>query len=82
MQKKGTAILTFCLNLAFLFSIASVMAQADRGAGLPAEALPKELKGLEIKDQFVSTSLKRVGVIHALNGNMVVIHMVAKWQQI
>ena len=78
MQKKRTALLTFCLNLAFLFSIASVMAQADRGAGLPAEVLPEELKGLEIKDHFVSTSLKKVGVIHALNGNMVVIHRATK----
>ena len=51
------------------------MAGAGRGAGVPFEALPGELKGMEIKDYFVpSPSFKGVGVIHALNGHVVVIH--------
>ncbi|MBW1765639.1 MAG: FecR domain-containing protein [Deltaproteobacteria bacterium] len=49
-------------------------AEVDRGAGVPVETLPKELTGLEIKDYFAPTDLKKVGVIHALSGNMVVIH--------
>ncbi|MBW1773664.1 MAG: hypothetical protein JRJ82_12335 [Deltaproteobacteria bacterium] len=67
MQKKETLFLTFCLNLAFLFSMAPVMAQVDRGGSMPVEALPEDLKGLEIRDYFVPTSLKKVGIIHALN---------------
>jgi len=66
------------LILSLTLAGTNLYAQADRGAGVPAEVLPEELKGLEIKDQFVSTSLKGVGVIHALNGNMVVVHKATK----
>ena len=41
---------------------------------MPVEALPEELKRLDIKDYFIPASLKRAGIIHALSGQVVVIH--------
>lgn len=61
------------LLLSFILT-GSLYAQVDRGTGVPVEALPDEFKDMEIKDYFVPTKLKRVGVIHALVGNVVVIH--------
>ncbi|MEW6665874.1 MAG: FecR domain-containing protein [Thermodesulfobacteriota bacterium] len=49
-------------------------AQERRGAGVPRDALPEELKDLDVKDYYVASSLRKVGVIHALEGQVVVIH--------
>lgn len=62
------------LLLAVLFSGPEVRAQVDRGAGVPFETLPDELRGLDIQNDFVPSSARKVGVIHALKGNVVVVH--------
>ena len=62
------------LLLAMFFAGAKVHAQVDRGAGVPFEILPEELKGLDIQNDFVPSSARKVGVIHALRGNVVVVH--------
>ena len=62
----------------FVFLVTNLTAQVNRGAGVPAGSLPKDLKGLDIKDYFVPSSFKRVGVIHALRGKVVVVHRASK----
>ena len=64
----------FILFLSLIPATKNSQAQVGRGTGVPVEALPKELKGLDIKDYSVPTSFKKVGVIHALGGMVVVIH--------
>jgi hypothetical protein len=73
-MKKIKPALCSILLLSLALSGSNLSAQANRGADVPVNELPKELKGLKIKDHFVSTSLKKVGLIHALNGKVVVIH--------
>jgi hypothetical protein len=63
-----------CVLAASLFGGAGFCAQVNRGMGVPVEDLPDALKGLEIRDYVVPSPFKRVGVIHALNGHVVVIH--------
>lgn len=76
MRKLVKSII--CLWVGFLLGFGTlpsvVQAAAGRGAGVPVETLPKELKGLEIDDHFVPSASKKVGVVHALNGHLVVIH--------
>ncbi|MFH1349457.1 MAG: FecR family protein [Pseudomonadota bacterium] len=73
-HKRLPLFLPFCL-LFFLFLTADHLhAQVRREAGVPAHLLPGNLKDLEIKDYFVQVNQKEVGVIHALNGHVVVIH--------
>ncbi|MFC1824869.1 FecR domain-containing protein [Thermodesulfobacteriota bacterium] len=74
----GTLGLILVLALMFMLQVSPAQAQSIRGAGVSPESLPKELEGLDIKDRFIATNLKRVGVIHALNGHVVVIHRATK----
>jgi hypothetical protein len=75
-MKRTTMCLTglsiLFLGFALLFSDAS--AQPGRRLGVPPDSLPKELRDLAPKGSFVPSSQKRVGVIHALEGKVVVIH--------
>ena len=64
------------VGLAFL--LGDAFAQTGRGGGVPLDALPKELRDLSPSDSFVSSSRKRVGVIHALEGRVIVIHKLDK----
>jgi hypothetical protein len=49
-----------------------VVAAENRGHRAPAEALPKELKSVNIKDYFLPGNTKEVGVIQATLGHVVV----------
>jgi len=66
--------------LSLILTSAGIHAAENRGMGVPPEALPDELKGLDIKDYFVPSSSKKVGVIHAMNegAHVVVIHRATK----
>jgi hypothetical protein len=76
MQVLRKAI--FCLLLfsgsVFCSGLNPAIAQINRGGGAPFESLPGDLKGIEIKDFFVPCLAKHVGVVHALQGHVVVIH--------
>jgi len=62
------------LTLTLFFTVSTLLAQVNRGAGVPPTVLPKDLQGLDIKDQFLPSTMKKVGVIHALRGHVVVTH--------
>jgi hypothetical protein len=53
---------------------AHLYAQQTRGTVLPPGGLPQELKGTAVKDYYVPSSLKKVGVIHSLEGAVAVEH--------
>jgi hypothetical protein len=72
--KTGLPGLWCFLILCFVLTSTDLGAQVNRGAVVPDQALPGELKGVEIKDYFMPSSNKLVGVIHDLNGTVVVIH--------
>jgi len=75
---KKIKICVICLCSALLMSLTlqavDLYTQVKRGAGVPVESLPSELKQLDIKDYFVSSSFKKVGITHALKRNVIVIH--------
>ncbi|MBN2125008.1 MAG: FecR domain-containing protein [Deltaproteobacteria bacterium] len=60
--------------LCSLVAASNPYAQVTRGQGVPAGALPEALRNLDVKDVFLASDLNRVGVIHALEGNVVVVH--------
>ena len=54
------------LLVGIIFQTNALLAQVNRGTAVPVETLPNELKGMDIKDYFLSASSKEVGIIHAL----------------
>ncbi len=78
MFKNALAYITLFLCFFLLVIPGTLLAQANRGVAVPVKDLPDELKNLDIKDHFMPSTLKRVGVIHALNGRVVVIHRISK----
>ncbi|MBN2062659.1 MAG: FecR domain-containing protein [Deltaproteobacteria bacterium] len=66
--------LFFVLLLNSAFQASTLYAQPARGAAVPVESLPEELQGVSIKDYFIPSSFKEVGIIHSLNNSVVVIH--------
>ena len=75
MKKRKLLI---SLSIAILFTLilttANLFAQPKRGAAIPIYRLPEKLKGIDIKDYFIPSEFKKVGIIHALNGSVIVIH--------
>lgn len=67
----GAALL---LPFAVLISVSSAFAATSRGAGIPADVLPKSLMGLDIKDYFIPSDFKDAGAIQAVRGHVVVVH--------
>lgn len=49
-------------------------ATPDRGNTAPADMLPDELQGLDIKDYFVSADAREAGVIQTMIGHVAVVH--------
>lgn len=47
---------------------------AQRTAALAPDALPEDMRDLQVQDQYVPSSFKRAGVLHSLEGNVVVVH--------
>ncbi|HUV50551.1 MAG TPA: FecR family protein [Anaerolineae bacterium] len=72
--KIGLPGLWCFLILCFALTAMDLGARVNRGAAVPDQDLPGALKGMEIKDSFIPSSNKLVGVIHDLNGTVVVIH--------
>ena len=46
----------------------------ERGAGITQEALPDELRGVEIQRSFVASAAREVGSIETLTGSVIVAH--------
>lgn len=80
MLRRGCVIifLAGCLLSSLFLTADNLQAQVKRGTGVPTEALPPNLKDLRVKDYFVRAVQKKVGIIHALNGHVVVIHKTTK----
>ncbi len=68
---RALGSLVLCLILAWCGTAA---AQQDRGTGVPADTLPENLRDLEVQDGYIPSDLREVGVLHALNGRVVVVH--------
>lgn len=49
-------------------------ATPDRGNTAPADMLPDELQGMDIKDYFVSADAREAGIIQTMTGHVAVIH--------
>ncbi len=75
---RGFVLALLALGYFLILTVSGVAAQTSRGADVASDALPKELSQMDIKDYFLPSSLKKVGVIHALNGNVVIIHKKTK----
>jgi len=67
-------ILGTLLFLMLVWVAGPVSAQEDRGMGVAADALPQDLQGEDIKDYFVPSNAREAGVLHGLNGHVVVVH--------
>ncbi len=76
MRNPAGLVATLILVIALL--PVSVSGQTPRGMGVAPDALPEALRGLAPKDYFVPSSQKKVGVIHALEGKVVVVHRTTK----
>ena len=69
----GPFLWTFFLALGCLFLVRpDVTAQSS--AAIAPDALPEDLQSLIIEDHYVPVTFPEAGVIHALDGNVVVIH--------
>ncbi len=65
----------FIITALFLISVPiTVFSQVSRGMGVERTLLPDDLKGMEVKDNFIPLDEKPVGVIHAMRGHVVVVH--------
>ena len=49
-------------------------APAHGAHAIQRDAMPEDLRSLKIEDEYVPTGFPEVGIIHALEGNMVVVH--------
>ena len=74
VMRKAFFCLFLFLGSGSCFGSSPAVAQVSRGGALRVEALPEDLRELEIKDFFVPALAKQVGVIHALRGHVVVVH--------
>ena len=67
------SFLTVLLALGCILFAGSTVT-AKRASGIPADALPEDLQSLEIQDQYIPVPFPEAGVIHSLDGNVVVVH--------
>ncbi|MBN2123083.1 MAG: FecR domain-containing protein [Deltaproteobacteria bacterium] len=77
-MKKFAGVL---LGVSVLFSCLCFDAGISPALGtgpLPEGNLPEDLTGLTIRDRYLPSPFKRVGAIHAMNGQVVVIHRATK----
>jgi len=75
-MKKRKLVIIFSISILFTLVLAAphVLSQVKRGAAVPIDQVPEKLKKLDIKDYFIASDFKGVGIIHALRGTVVVIH--------
>jgi hypothetical protein len=74
MKRIGSISVCFLLMLLLGASFHEAYAQSSRGLAIPRERLPKTVAELSPKDFFVPSTQKKVGVVHALEGSLVIVH--------
>jgi len=74
MKRHPRTLFVVLLLCGMLLCPGIAPAQQDRGMGVPAEDLPEDLQKLDVKDHYIPSNFREVGVIHGLNGQVVVIH--------
>ncbi|NVL90255.1 MAG: FecR domain-containing protein [Desulfobacterales bacterium] len=75
MKRHVFVVVVFTLT--FLFSglqTASPRTTDPRGNAASDEALPKEMEGLDVKDYYIASKAKPIGLIQTVTGHMVVLH--------
>ncbi len=75
-MKRRKLIISLSIAIVFTLALAvpNVLSQVKRGAAVPIDQVPEKLKKLDIKDYFIASDFKKVGIIHAIRGAVVVIH--------
>ncbi|TET74470.1 MAG: hypothetical protein E3J56_02340 [Candidatus Aminicenantes bacterium] len=73
-KRKIIIILSISILLTLVVAVPNVLSQVKRGAAVPTDQVPGKLKKLDIKDYFIASDFKKVGIIHAIRGTVVVIH--------
>ena len=73
-KRKIIIILSISILLTLVVAVPNVLSQVKRGAAVTIDQVPEKLKKLDIKDYFIASDFKKVGIIHAIRGTVVVIH--------
>jgi len=75
-MKKGKLVIILCIGVVVTLALAAphVLSQVKRGAAVPLDQVPEKLKKFDIKDYFIASDFKKVGIIQAIRGTVVVIH--------
>ncbi|MBN2125375.1 MAG: FecR domain-containing protein, partial [Deltaproteobacteria bacterium] len=75
MRRECTAakLISPLYLLGLILFLATAAWAQPRGGDSPPEDLPEELRGLDIKDDPIASSCAQAGVIHALQGRVVVV---------
>jgi len=71
---RHATLLGILLISAILLVAGPALGQQPRGLAVPGTDLPDDLRDFAIKDYYVPSNFERVGVIHGLNGHVVVVH--------
>jgi hypothetical protein len=79
-MKKPAILLPAILWVGILFfcTFHDASAQTNRGLAVSPENLPKSLSEVSPKDYFIPSSEKKVGIVHAMEGTVVVTHRTTK----
>ncbi len=74
-MKQYSIVVVLALTLLF-FGLQAALADTDpnRGNAAPRDALPEELKALDIKDYYVASEATPVGLIRSVTGHVAVLH--------
>ena len=74
MKRHRLSLFVLLLLGGILAGSGIAAAQQNRGMGIPAADLPEDLRKLDVKDHFIPSDFREVGVLHAMNGHVVVVH--------
>lgn len=74
MKRYNFVVLLALALLLTGFQPAFSRADIDRGNAVPGEALPVELKDLDVKDHYIAYEAEPVGLIQTVTGHVVVLH--------
>jgi len=74
MKRYNFVVLLALALLLTGFQPAFSRADTDRGNAVPGEALPVELKDLDVQDYYIAYEAEPVGLIQTVTGHVVVLH--------